>query len=287
MTKQDCQTLFDELVKKARANIENLQVYSSSVRLSCKNTDVTSCGIYSGRNFYLHADDKGVWIDMRVWAIDYIEAKQQIGRRLEELCSFLSVETSQLFKVEDDVEINEGGVNLSIAAEQEYIKLYIDGPSIRNDVLLLSEAGVEFLDQYIFADRDVEEDDMVMSFKRGCTHIYEGLQRQLANNELVGYTTRTQTFILSPKDKLRSQHVVTMSAMSYLSALETASTPEVRPETCSKCGDLIYKIGARVESMVVKYINPEIGREFKELYNLRSKFLHAGKCKKQLFLQHF
>mgnify|MGYP006961684461 CR=1 FL=1 len=109
VTKQDCQTLFDELVKKARANIENLQAYSSSVRLSCKNADITSCGIYSGRNFYLHADDKGVWIDMRVWTIDYIEAKQQIGRRLEELCSFLSVETNLLFKVEDDVEINEGG----------------------------------------------------------------------------------------------------------------------------------------------------------------------------------
>lgn len=283
VTKQDCQTLFDELVKKARANIENLQAYSSSVRLSCKNADVTSSGIYSGRNFYLHVDDKGVWIDMRVWAIDYIEAKQQIGRRLEELCSFLSVETNLLFKVEDDVEINEGDVKLPIAAEQEYIKPYIDGPSIRNNELRLSEVGVKFIDQYIFADRDVKEDDMVMFFKRGCTHIYEGLQRQLENNELVGYSTRTQSFILSPKDKLRSQYVVTMSAMSYLSALETASTPEGRPETCSECGNLIYKIGARVESLVAKYINPETGREFKELYNLRSKFLHAGKLSCDMF----
>lgn len=277
VTKQNCQHLFEELVGKAKANIDKLQSYSSSVKLSCKNGEIDSCGIYSGRNFYLYADGKGVCIDIRVMAIDYIEAKQQIGKRLEELCSFLSVETNLLFKVEDDVEINEEDANLPLSAKQEYIKPYIDGPSIRKRVLLLSESGVKFIDQHIFVDRDIDEDDVVMFFKRGCAHIYEGLQRQLENNVLVGYTTRTQSFVLSPKDILRSQHVVTMSAMSYLSALETASTPEGNPETCPECGNLKYKIGARVESLVSKYINPEMGREYKELYNLRSKFLHAGK----------
>lgn len=277
VTKQNCQELFEELVGKARSNIDNLLSFFSSVRLTCKNADIKSSGIYSGRNYYLHTDAKGVCIDMRVLTIDYIEAKQQIGKRLEELCSFLSVETNLLFKVEEDVEINEGEVRLPLAAEQEYIKPFIDGPSIRNDVLLLSEAGVKFLDQYILADRDVVEDEVVMFFKRGCTHVYEGLLRQLENNELIGYTTRTQSFMLSPKDRLRSQHVVSMSAMSYLSALETASTPEGKPEVCKECGNLKYKIGARVESLVAQYLNHETGKEFKELYNLRSKFLHAGR----------
>lgn len=277
MEKQSCQDLFCDLVEKAKANVDNLQLYSSSVKLSCKNAEIHSIGVYSGKNFCFHTKDKAACIDMCVWAIDYIEAKQQVARRLEELCSFLCVETNLLFEVEDDVSINEVEEWLPSSAEQVYIKPFIDGPSIKEDVLLLSEAGVKFLDQYVFADRDVEEDEVVMSFKRGCDHVYEGIKRQLENNELLGYVTKTQSFMFSPKDRLRSQHVVTMSAMSYLSALETASSPEGKPETCPECGNLKYKIGARIEGIVAKYLHPETGRVFKELYNIRSKFLHTGK----------
>ena len=272
-----CQNLFETLVGKAKDNIDKLRTYSSSVRLSCKNADIKTCGLYSGKNFFLHTDGNGVLIDVRVRSIDYIEAKQQIGKRVEDLCSFLSVETNLLFKVEDEVEIYEEDDRLPLAGEQEYIKPFIDGPSIRDNVLLLSETGVKFLDQYIFVDRDIEEGDVAIFFKRGCVHVYEGLQRQLENKEVIGYTTRTRSFILSPKDRLRSQHVVTMSAMSFLSALETTSMPQGKPETCKTCGNVMYKIGSRVESLVAKYLNPETEQEFKELYNLRSKFLHAGK----------
>lgn len=273
----DCKKLFEQLVSSAKKNINSLHTYSSIVRLYCKNYDINTSSVYSGRNFYLHSDDNGICIVIRLLAIDYIEAKQQMVKRLDELCSFLTVETNLLFEVEGDVEIEENTRNLSIAVGQEFIKPYIDGPSIREGSLRLSEAGVKFLDQYIFVDRDQTEDDVTMYFKRSCTHIFEGLQRQLEKGERIGFITKTQTFMLSPKDQLRSQNIITMAAMSYLSALETASTPEGKTETCQACGNVIYKISARVESMVSKYINPETGREFKELYNLRSKFLHAGR----------
>ena len=273
----DCRKLFEQLVASAKKNIIKLHTYSSKVRLQCKNFDIKSSSVYSGKNFYLYSDDNGISLDVRLLAIDYIEAKQQMVKRLDELCSFLAVETNLLFEVESDVEILENTRNLSIAVDQEFINPYIDGPSIREGSLRLSEAGVKFLDRQIFVDRDLTEDDVTMYFKRSCTHILEGLQRQLGKGERIGYITRTQTFILSPKDQLRSQNVITMAAMSYLSALETASTPEGKTETCKACGNVIYKISARVESMVSKYINPETGREFKELYNLRSKFLHGGK----------
>lgn len=273
----DCKKLFEQLVSSAKKNINNLHTYSSTVRLHCKNYKINSSSVYSGRNFYLHSDDKGICIDIRLLAIDYIEAKQQMVKRLDELCFFLTVETNLLFEVEGDVEIEENTRNLSIAVGQEFIKPYIDGPSIREGSLKLSEAGVKFLNQYIFVDRDQTEDEVTMYFKRSCTHIFEGLQRQLEKGEQIGFITMTQTLILSPKDQLRNQNIITMAAMSYLSALETASTPEGKTETCKTCGNVIYKISARVEKMVSKYINPETGREFKELYNLRSKFLHAGK----------
>lgn len=272
-----CKTLFEQLVSSAKKNVNNLRTYMSTVRLKCKNFDIDSISIYGGRNFYLHSDDKGICIDIRLQAIDFIEAKQQIVKRLDELISFLTVETNLLFEIEGDVEIEESSKSLLIAINQEFIKPYIDGPSIRERVLRLSEAGVKFLDQFIFVDRDQVEDDVVLYFKRGCNHIHEGLQRQLEKGDKIWYTTKTQSYILTPKDQPRSQNIITMAAMSYLSALETASTPEGKTETCPKCGGVIYKISARIESLVSKYINPETGREFKELYNLRSKFLHAGK----------
>lgn len=272
-----CKKLFEQLVSSAKKNINNLHTYTSTVRLHCKNYNINTSSVYSGRNFYLYSDDNGICIDIRLLAIDFIEAKQQMVKRLDELCFFLTVETNLLFEVERDVEIEENTRNLSIAVGQEFIKPYIDGPSIREGSLRLSEAGAKFLNQYIFVDRDQREDDVTMYFKRSCIHIFEGLQRQLEKGEHIGFITKTQTFMLSPKDQLRSQNIITMAAMSYLSALETASTPEGKTETCKACGNVIYKISARVESMVSKYINPETGKEFKELYNLRSKFLHAGK----------
>jgi hypothetical protein len=68
-----------------------------------------------------------------------------------------------------------------------------------------------------------------------------------------------------------------MAAMNYLSAIETASMPEGQPRTCPACGNVIYKISARVEKLTSTYLSPETGKVFKELYNMRSKYLHAGK----------
>lgn len=277
MSQEDCKKLFEQLVSSAKRNINTLHKYTSNVRLKCKNYGINTVNGYSGRNFYLHSDDKGICIDIRLQAIDYIEAKQQMVKRLDELCSFLTVETNLLFEVEGDVDIEENSKSLAIAVDQEFIKPYIDGPSIRGKSLRISEAGVKFIDQYIFVDRDLIEDNVTMYFKRSCTHILEGLQRQLEKGDRIGYMTKTQTFMLGSKDHPRNQNIITMAAMSYLSALETASTPEGKTETCQECGNVIYKISARVESMVSKYVNPETGRGFKELYNIRSKFLHAGK----------
>lgn len=277
MSKKDCQALFEKLVGNAKKNVTRLHSYSCSVWLKCLNYDVKSSGIYGGKNFYLHSNAKGVCVDFRVRAIDYIEAKQQIARRLDELCAFLSVETNLLFVTDREWEIKENDKTLPITVNPVYMKPFIDGPSIRQESLLLSEAGAQYLDHYIFVDRDIDNEEVTMYFKRSCSHVYEGLQKQIEKGDRVGYTTRTQAFILTQKDNLRSQNIITMAAMSYLSALETASTPEGKPEICPTCGNLNYRISSRVESIVSRYLNPESGREFKELYNLRSKYLHAGK----------
>ena len=277
ISKNDCQHLFEELVARAKQNVSKLKTFSSTIRLKCHNSNVRSIGVYCGSNYFLRSNRKGFCIDIQLKAIDYIEAQQQMVNRLDDLCAFLAVETNLFFTFETPLKITENDKKLSVAINQSYIKPYIDGPSVRNNVLLLSEAGIGYLDKFVFVDRDPVEVDEVVYFKRSCVHVYEGLDMFLKKGDKVAFSTKNHNFILSPKDAPRIQNIITMAATSFLSAIETVSSPEGKKEVCSKCGNVMYKISARIENTVSKYLNQEMGRTFKELYNLRSKYLHAGK----------
>ena len=275
--KEDCERLFEQLVSEAKRNVNNLKDFRTKVRLRCSSLDNPIISAYSGSNFYIRSERRGVYIDICLQAIDYIEAQQLLIKRLDDLCAFLAVETDLYFTFDAPIKIKEGKKKLPHVVEPRFIQPYIDGPSIRDNVMLLSESGVEYLDKYIFVDRDIVEDEIATSFRRSCAHVYEGLGKQLEKGDIVMYSTKCHNFILSPQNTPRTQNIITMSAMSFLSAIETASLPEGTKETCPTCGNVKYKISARVEDFVSKYLNPETGREFKELYNLRSKFLHAGR----------
>ena len=274
MAKKDCQSLFDVLVSRAKQNVNSLQSFTSTIRLACGNSKTIA--IYSGKNYYLRSDRRGILISIRLDAIDYIEATQQMMKRLDKLCSFLSVETNLLFEVKGSVVIEKDGRLLPHAVNSQYIKPYIDGPSIRDNVILLSESGVRFLDEFVFVDRDLDENAIVSCFSRSCVHVYEGLQRQNEIAGAVGFATNTHHVGLARKNSPKNQRTVSMSAMSYLSALETASSHEGDRRTCPQCGSQIYKIGARIEDMTRTYLGETVGKAFKVLYGLRSKFLHSG-----------
>ena len=64
--------------------------------------------------------------------------------------------------------------------------------------------------------------------------------------------------------------------MHYLSAIETASFEDGDHETCAWCGNVKYKIGARVKDFITKYFYEKLGNIYKGLYNIRSKYLHTG-----------
>lgn len=57
---------------------------------------------------------------------------------------------------------------------------------------------------------------------------------------------------------------------------ETASFADSSHEVCKTCGNVKYKIGARVKDFVAKYINEDLGKLFKSLYSIRSHYLHTG-----------
>lgn len=153
---------------------------------------------------------------------------------------------------------------------------YIDGYSILRDVVLLSEEGFDFLNQYVFVERDLCLSHLVKYFLLGCIHVQDGMREQEDFDDAVKATFQTLTYAAMRKQVKNKQEKYTHCIMHYLSAVETASFEEGNHETCTSCGNVKYKIGARVKDFVAKYLNEELGKVFKRLYGIRSKYLHTG-----------
>lgn len=283
MKKDDCQSLFETLVEQARTNQNTLKRYACKVYLK-SNVEGITFSSYSGTNFFLSCDENGLYVDIRLNAIDIIEARQQLMTRLDALCSFLAVETNLLFEVITPLEITEEHEQLQVLTDMQYILPFIDGPAIRNDAIMLSASAIRYLELYVFVDRDLMHvNERQKYFSRGCIHVFEALKKHLERGEKFKFSSGMQNVSLAPKDTPGQQIIITMAAMSYLSAIETASIPEGSPETCPTCGNVAYKISNRVMNFMAKYLNKELGSLFKGLYAMRSQFLHSGKLSSESY----
>ena len=282
MKKGDCQKLFEELVNRAKMNQNTLQKYACRIHLKANMHDIR-LREYGGYFYRLGTDESGCFVDIRLLAIDMIEARQSLIKRLDHLCSFLAVETNLFFEAIAPFEIELEKNPLPIITEQEYVLPFIDGPSVRDGYIMLSESGAKYLDRFVFVERDIRLDGVALAFNRSCVHIYEGLRRQLERGERLSLTTKYQNASLVPKNIPQQQNIITMAAMSYMSAVETASVQEGKAENCPTCGNVMYKISARIMNFTAKYLHSDLGRLFKELYNLRSQFLHAGKLSSESY----
>lgn len=281
--KSDCQSLFEKLVEQARVNQNTLKRYACKVYLK-SNVEGVTFSSYSGTNFFLGCDENGLYVDIRLNAIDIIEARQQLVTRLDALCSFLAVETNLLFEVIAPLELTEEHEKLQVSIDMQYILPFIDGPAIRNDAVMLSASAIKYLDQYVFVNRDIMHvNERQKYFSRGCIHVFEALKKHLERGEKFEFSSRIQNVSLAPKDTPGQQIIITMAAMSYLSAIETASIPEGNPETCPTCGNVAYKISNRVMNFMAKYLNKELGSLFKGFYAMRSQFLHSGKLSSESY----
>ena len=283
MKKVDCQSLFESLVEQAKINQNTLKRYACKVYLK-SNVEGIRFSSYSGTNFFLSCDENGSYVDIRLNAIDIIEARQQLMTRLDALCSFLSVETNLFFEVTAPLELSKEHERLPVLTEMQYILPFIDGPAVRNDAVLLSASAISYLEQYVFVDRDIMHvNERQKYFSRGCIHVYEAIKKHLERGEKFKFSSRMQNVSLAPKDTPGQQIIITMAAMSYLSAIETASIPEGNPETCPTCGNVAYKISNRVMNFMAKYLNKELGSLFKGFYAMRSQFLHSGKLSSESY----
>tara|TARA_R110000796_G_C14425960_1_gene420517 strand:- start:29 stop:538 length:510 start_codon:yes stop_codon:yes gene_type:complete len=76
--------------------------------------------------------------------------------------------------------------------------------------------------------------------------------------------------------KLPESHDVALAL--FISALEAVGLPENESVSCRECGQPQHKISQRVTALGVKHLGSGVERTFKQAYNRRSKYLHAGRA---------
>lgn len=156
------------------------------------------------------------------------------------------------------------------------MKNYIDGYSISGDKVLISEEAFRFLDKTIFVERDLHLSHLEEYFLLGCIHVQDGMKEQECFDDNVTRTSPMLSYGLTRIGLKDKQEKYTHCVMHYLSAIETASYEEGNHEVCGACGSIKFKIGSRVKDFISKYFDEDLGKVFKSLYAVRSKYLHIG-----------
>ena len=123
---------------------------------------------------------------------DKYEAYHLGMERMKYFSAFWAVETNILFDyplLEDSI-LQE---KIEIA-QPIYMKNFIDGYAISEDVILLSEEGSRFLDEYVFVERDLHFSHLVKYFLLGCIHVQDGMKEQEAFDDAVSISLPTHTY---------------------------------------------------------------------------------------------
>lgn len=262
-----------DIVLKAKDEIDQLETFHYKVELFSRFENL-KFHTYIGQHFKLYSQDEKIFVSFDITCADKYEAYHLGMERMKYLTAFLTVETNILF----DYPVIECSTEVDDVHNDDIVfsKNYIDGYSIADDVVLLSEDGFKFLNQYVFVERDLHLSQLVKYFLLGCIHVQDGMTEQESFDDIVKMSFSNLSYAIKRTQIKNRQEKYTHCIMHYLSAIETASFEEGNHEVCKTCGNIKYKIASRVNDFVAKYMTEDLGRVFKGLYGIRSKYLHTG-----------
>ncbi len=275
------------LVTKAIKNSKKTRSYTVTAELKCifQNLFINN---YTGNNFKFYEQNKKSKIKFKVNSIDEFEATQLTEKRLRTLTAFLAIETNIHFDF-DNVLISETPnieeYNTTSCKHQEEVvfkdtnengKYFIDNYPIYDSKLLISSKGIEFLNNYVFVEREYNNPKIVRSFLQACIHFQKGLASENAIIMPTAFMSEEQAFAFSPVGLFNKQAIINSAMTFYLSSIEVLSFYGSQQSTCKMCHQVQYKIGQRVADFIEEYFNNTLSKVFKKLYNNRSKFLHTG-----------
>ncbi|MHC2528818.1 hypothetical protein ACVIEM_005965 [Rhizobium leguminosarum] len=203
---------------------------------------------YRGRNWYCGPLTNGQSeIGISVRGFDDADLRHEFAVRLVPLMDALSCMTNVAF---EEVHDREGEVSArhedanQFLVEEDWLD---DFPTI-DRLLRLSVAQLRFCENLVEERTGDDRLTRAASIFHRATGIYRNLPEA---------------------------HDVAMAL--FVSALEAVDLPLSNPASCAACSQPTYKISQRVVDLGKKHLGPGVERIFKESYQRRSKYLHAGK----------
>ncbi|MDX1047103.1 hypothetical protein GOL40_28065 [Sinorhizobium medicae] len=214
---------------------------------------------YRGRNWYCRPLTNGeTEIGISVRGFDDADLRHEFAVRLVPLIDALSCMTNVAF---EEVHDKEGEVSArhedanQFLVEEDWLD---DFPTI-DRLLRLSVAQLRFCEDL------VEERTGDNRLTRAASIFHRGLGIYW---------------------KLPDAHDLALAL--FVSALESVDLPLSKPASCPTCSQPQYKISRRVVDLGKKHLGSGVERIFKESYQRRSKYLHAGKVvASQPVISHF
>ena len=262
-----------DIVNEAKCKIEQVETFHCKVEIF-SNFDKLKFSTYVGDRFKIYTMNEKIYVAFDILCADKYEAYHLGMERMKFFLAFLSVETNILFDY-DSIDFGADQDNVD-TQHMLFMQNYIDHYSIIKDEVVLSKEAFLFLNEYLFVERDLCLDRVAKYFLLGCVHVLDGLTEESYFEDIVKYTLKELSYSVMRRHDKNKQERYTHCIMHFLSAIETASFDDSSHEVCKTCGNVKYKIGARVKDFVAKYINEDLGKLFKGLYSIRSHYLHTG-----------
>ncbi|MBZ5753045.1 hypothetical protein [Metabacillus rhizolycopersici] len=267
-----------QAVKKARRNKENYEKFFVKIGINSYH----ALSSYKGSSFITEVStNEGTEITFPIFAHIKSQVSSKMFPKLNQIMDFLSVETNAPFW--RDYKYHIGIEQVEISPKEVYqIPAFIDELSVKDDYLVISEAGKNFVD-YIANSYKLDED--LALFLKACYHYHTARKydAQLHNYPIpkvsMGETVKFEINIGSMESdsaQKKGSSQTEIATTLYLSALEVITLIGFQEEKCRECGQPKFKISKRVKSLAQKYLNQQLANEFIDYYDKRSKYLHKG-----------
>lgn len=282
--------LFKRLVRQAKTNITKVYLYE--VTLSVQGKFLNEQGKfpiydYVYENFRIYNENDTCKMKFKVSAYDFVDAKRVAYEKINRILNFISVETNIYYEYKD-IEVNRTDDCIKYEYDedkyiyQDNIQLpdgkieqgkFIELCPLYENRILLSKKGVKLIGKII----DGDNKNIMKSFLEACYHFKQGLEREYQLEERIINISAQQVFSIAPIDIQNKQNILDIAVTFYLSAIETVTLWDNKPDKCEACSQLKHQISNRVAKFMNTYLFPDEGGQlFKKIYELRSRYLHAG-----------
>ncbi|MCM3705204.1 hypothetical protein M3205_05625 [Cytobacillus firmus] len=269
------------VVKRARRGVRKYDDYYAIPTIK----SLFPLSSYEGDNFktQLVADDI-TKIYFPVSAYDENQVEGKITQKTNQVMDFLSVETNVPFWITSSPDI-EGQETKVLAAEVYQEPDFIDGFSVKDGYLTISEEAKDFLDYIITNDG---EDEDVQIYLNACSHFHTARKYDAQIYDHQGYIDHPLDDGLGVEIEMYTKNEDLKTALMtgesqteiattlYMSALEVVTLIGFQSEKCNECKQDKYGIASRVRNIVNKYLNSYIAGQLNGYYDKRSKYLHRG-----------